>query len=342
MTKTPLVRLTPKGLYCEVGDFYIDPIKPVKKALLTHAHADHARKGSNYYLAVNSSVNILRHRLGQHIAISGCAYGETFYCNGVKISFHPAGHILGSAQIRLEHRGKIWVISGDYKTSADATCEAFNPIRCHTFITETTFALPVYRWRPQAEIFQSINGWWHHNQSQNKASILMGYSLGKAQRLLSGLNDDIGPIYIHDSVERINYFYREQGIKLPKTIQLTSLTTQKLSPGIIIVPPSSATKKWLSGFDNFSLAFASGWMQSRKYHQGHILNNGFVLSDHADWPGLLNAIRETGAEQIFAMHGKCDVLLATLQKQGYQASELSCIEPLMKKSHSINQMQLEL
>lgn len=322
--KTDLIQLTDRGLYCQAGDFYIDPSRSVSKALLTHAHADHARKGSAQYLAVASSTEILRHRLGDKINVAGCQYGETIMCNGVKVSFHPAGHILGSAQIRLEHRGEIWVVSGDYKTTPDATCVAFEPVLCHTFITEATFGLPVYRWQPQAEIFQAINQWWQTNSANDKTSVLLCYSLGKAQRLLTGLDETIGPIYVHDSVEVMTEFYRQQQIQLPPTIPLHEVEDDsQASGGIILMPPQAMTNTWSQRFTNISIAFASGWMRTGRFRGRQRMDVGFALSDHADWPGLLQAIKETTAKRVLVMHGQADALVSVLTRQGYQAEDLS-------------------
>ena len=212
----------PEGLYCPPGDFYIDPWRPVARAVITHGHGDHARYGSETYLCHDDSVPILRRRLGD-IVVRGAAYGETVDVNGVKLSLHPAGHILGSAQVRVEHRGEVWVASGDYKTEPDGTCLPFEPIRCHAFITESTFGLPIYRWRPQAEIAQEINAWWRANAQAGRASVVFAYSLGKAQRVLALLDPAIGPILGHGSVEPMNAIYRERGVLLPPTSTIAGL-----------------------------------------------------------------------------------------------------------------------
>jgi len=211
-----LIVLRPEGLYCPAGDFHIDPWRPVARAVITHAHADHAHPGHATYLASALSERVLRARLGDDITLQGLAYGETLTCNGVRVSLHPAGHVLGSAQVRIEQHGRVWVVSGDYFVSGvehdvNATCAAFEPLRCECFITESTFGLPIYRWRAQAAVQRDINAWWHANAPAGRASLLMGYSFGKSQRLLAGLDVSIGPIAAHGAVENMNAAYRAAG-----------------------------------------------------------------------------------------------------------------------------------
>ena len=173
-----LLENTDRGLYCAAGDFYIDPWRAVDFAIVTHAHSDHARAGSRHYLCAAPGREILQARLGADAVIQAIPYGETLTRNGVHVSLHPAGHILGSAQVRVEARGEIWVVSGDYKTAPEKTCAPFEAIRCHSFVTECTFGLPIYRWRPQAEIFSEINSWWRENQNRGRTSVIFAYSLG--------------------------------------------------------------------------------------------------------------------------------------------------------------------
>ena len=197
---TDLVVQRPHGLYCPPGDFYIDPWRPVDRAVITHAHADHARPGHAHYLAARPSEGVLRARLGD-IRLDTLAYGERLVHRGVTISLHPAGHVLGSAQVRLEHGGQVWVASGDYKVAPDPTCAPFEPVRCDTFITESTFGLPVYRWPSDDELFAQVNAWWAANAAAGRASVLACYSFGKAQRLLGGIDPSIGPVVVHGAVE---------------------------------------------------------------------------------------------------------------------------------------------
>src|SRR5471030_2895478 len=212
-----LVIARPEGLYCPPGDFYIDPWRPVERSVITHGHGDHARMGNRHYLATTSGEGILRARLGQDINLQTLDYGETITHHGVKLSLHPAGHVLGSAQVRMEYRGEVWVASGDYKVEPDGTCTPFEPVRCDTFITESTFGLPIYRWLPQQTIFDDINQWWRANAAQGRASVMQCYSFGKAQRILSGLDASIGPILCHGAVEPLNRVYRAAGVALPPT-----------------------------------------------------------------------------------------------------------------------------
>ena len=210
MTTQRLVVLRESGLYCPPGDFYIDPWRPVARAVITHAHGDHARTGSDLYLTAAPGASVLRARLGD-VALQSLAYGERLLVNDVAISLHPAGHVLGSAQVRLEHRGEVWVVSGDYKLEHDATCAPFETVKCDQFITEATFGLPVYRWLPTELVFEEINDWWRRNREEGKASVLFAYSLGKAQRIMSGIDASIGPIYTHGAVERLTQAYRRRG-----------------------------------------------------------------------------------------------------------------------------------
>ncbi|WP_252959843.1 ligase-associated DNA damage response exonuclease, partial [Pseudomonas simiae] len=260
-----LVIARPEGLYCPAGDFYIDPWRPVERSVITHAHGDHARTGNQHYLAAAPGEGILRSRLGQDINLQTLAYGEQLLHHGVTLSFHPAGHVLGSAQVRLEYRGEVWVASGDYKVEPDGTCAPFEPVRCHTFITESTFGLPIYRWQPQAQIFAGINAWWQANIAAGKASVLFCYSFGKAQRILHGIDASIGPILSHGAVEPLNRVYREAGIYIPETLYAGDFkkTDPLLRQALIIAPPSAGGSSWIKRFGDYSDAFASGWMRLR-------------------------------------------------------------------------------
>jgi putative mRNA 3-end processing factor len=308
-----LLELTHNGLYCPAGDFHIDPTRAVDRAVITHAHSDHTRRGSKSYLTITDGAALVRQRVGTHAHIETIRYGEQARLNGVRVSLHPAGHILGSAQVRVEHRGEVWVVSGDYKTERDPTCAPFEPLHCDTFLTESTFALPVFRWRPQVQIFAEINAWWKCNQSHGRASVLFAYSLGKAQRLLAGLDASIGPIIVHCDVMRYVECYRAAGIALPET-QLKAD-----APPLVIAPSSAAGTEWLCRFGEMATAFASGWMQLRGGARRFGVEHGFVLSDHCDWSGLLDTIRATGAKNVGVMHGYTDVLASWLGKRGWNA-----------------------
>ena len=320
-----LIVLRPEGLYCPAGDFHIDPWRPVPRAVITHAHADHARGGHGAYLATAVSEGVLRARLGPDIALQGLAYGEAVLLNGVRVSLHPAGHVLGSAQVRVELRGRVWVASGDYFASgvehdANTTCAPFEPVHCHCFITESTFGLPVYRWRAQASVLGEINAWWQANAEAGRASLLMGYSFGKAQRLLAGLDPAIGPIVAHGAVETLNIAYRAAGVALPATRAIESLSRDELRHVIAVAPPAVHGSVWARRLGNdASDAFASGWMRLRGARRRQGVDRGFVLSDHADWPGLQRAIAATGAERVIVTHGYEAVMVRWLQQQGLQA-----------------------
>jgi putative mRNA 3-end processing factor len=322
-----LVVQRPEGLYCPPGDFYIDPWRPVGRAVITHAHADHARVGHTHYLASAPSEGVLRSRLGADIPLQTLAYGETIEHHGVRLSLHPAGHVLGSAQVRLEYRGQVWVASGDYFVSgadaqthdANPTCVPFEPVRCHCYITESTFGLPIYRWQAQRTLFAEIDAWWRANAEAGRASLLMGYSFGKAQRILAGVDASIGPIVVHGAVETLNHAYRAAGVALPATHRADQLDKASLARALVVAPPSVQGTPWTRRFGDYSDAFASGWMQLRGARRRRAVDRGFVLSDHADWPGLQLAIGGTGAQRVIVTHGYEAVMVRWLAEQGLEA-----------------------
>ena len=315
-----LVVARPEGLYCPPGDFFIDPWRPVDRAVITHAHGDHARTGHQRYLAAAPGASVLMHRLGP-VSLELLPYGESTAINGVRVSLHPAGHVLGSAQVRIEHLGQVWVVSGDYKLEPDPTCVAFEPVRCHTFITESTFGLPVYRWPRPQEVFDDINAWWRANAEEGTASVLYGYSFGKAQRMLAGVDAAIGPIVCHGAVETLNAAYRASAVTLPMTRRATDVTDKQiLRRALVIAPPSAQSTPWLRRFGTYSDGFASGWMQLRGARKRRGIDRGFVLSDHADWPALLHTIEATRAERVIVTHGYVAVLVRWLEQRGVQSS----------------------
>lgn len=318
-----LLKSTDRGIYCEIGDFYIDPWKPVDRAIVTHAHSDHARWGMKQYLCSDESRRAMLRRLGDEAVIDSMPYGESVVINGVRVSLHPAGHILGSAQVRVEHQGQVAVASGDYKTEADATCTPFEPIKCHLFITESTFGLPIYRWSPQQEVYDDINAWWRANQAQGKASLLLGYALGKSQRALSGLDPSIGPIFLHGAVHGLTEDYRATGISLPETKLINEVEGKfDWSQAMIIAPPSANGTPWVRRFGDHSTAFLSGWMAIRGARRRRAVDRGFVLSDHVDWPSLLSAIKATEAEKVWVTHGYSSIVVRYLEEQGLYARVL--------------------
>lgn len=299
-----MLTFTKKGLYCKQGDFYIDPWRPVERAIISHAHSDHARSGHSHYLAHRDSLPILKLRLGEDIQVQPVEYGEVVTMNGVKISLHPAGHVIGSSQVRVEHNGEVWVFTGDYKLTNDGISRPFEPVKCHTFITESTFGLPIYTWESQKSIFSSVNEWWRQNKSQGKVSVLFAYSLGKAQRILQNVNHSIGPILTHGAVENTNRALREHGIALYDTTQVTKDTRPAAwEGGLIIAPPSAHNSPWLKKFEPYSDGHCSGWMAVRGTRRWMSVDRGFVISDHCDWNQLNEAVRLSGAERVFTTHG---------------------------------------
>ena len=317
----PVLTLTDRGLYCPAGDFHIDPWRPVGRALITHGHADHARPGHARYLATHAALPVMRHRLGD-IAAEGIGYGENKTIGAAEVSYHPAGHVPGSAQIRVEVAGEVWVVSGDYKTEDDGLSEAFEPVRCDTFISECTFGLPVFSWAPQAQVIGQIADWWTANRAEGRASVLGVYSLGKAQRILAAL-PPLGPILTHGAVEGTNAVMRAQGLALPDTVPVTPDLDAKAYPGaLVLAPPSALGSAWMRRFGPASTAVASGWMAVRGIRRRRGADRGFVLSDHADWQGLNEAIAATGAGRVLVTHGYTAIFARWLAEQGYDAGVL--------------------
>ena len=317
-----LVTLAPAGLYCAAGGFYIDPWRPVDRAVITHAHSDHASGGHGQYLVTAAGEQVTRRRVGA-ATIQTLEYGERLAIGDVTLSFHPAGHVLGSAQVRLEHRGEVWVVSGDYKLQPDPTCAPFEPVRCHAFITESTFGLPIYRWREPAALFADVSAWWRENRDAGRASVVYAYALGKAQRLIASVAADLGPIYCHGAVEVLNDAYRASGVALPATQRVSAAPRgHHYGDALIVAPPSAQGTPWLKRFGDYADAFASGWMQIRGVRRRRAVDRGFALSDHADWPGLLAAIDATGAERVIVTHGYSDPLVRWLNDRGIAAERL--------------------
>ena len=320
MATQDALTFTPNGIYCPAGDFHIDPWRPVPRALITHGHADHARFGHWSYLSTDIAAPVIKHRLGD-ILIETVSYGASIRIGSAKVSFHPAGHVPGSAQIRVEVGGEVWVVSGDYKTEYDGLSDAFEPVKCHSFISECTFGLPTFRWERQSVVFDAINAWWQQNANEGRISILGAYGLGKAQRLLCGLDQSIGPVLTNSAVEGTNHVMRAQGIALPATQQVMQFKDRKVQAGaMIIAPPSALESTWVRGFGDISTAFASGWMGLRGVRRRRATDRGFVISDHADWEGLNSAILETGADNIYVTHGYTDVFSKWLTEKGYNAT----------------------
>jgi putative mRNA 3-end processing factor len=319
-----VLEFTDKGIYCPAGNFYIDPWEGVERAVLTHAHADHARRGSQSYLAHHHSASVLRLRLGEDIRLQTVSYGEELLMNGVKVSLHPAGHIYGSAQIRVEYRGEVWVVSGDYKLEEDGVCEPFEPVACHTFVTESTFGLPIYQWNPQTALMEEINQWWRENREAGKASVLFGYSLGKAQRILMHLDSGIGEVLLHGAIWNTNQALLQDGCDLPDVPRVTPEVDKKRFEGsLILAPPSAAGSTWLRKFQPYVTGVASGWMNLRGAKRRKAVDRGFVVSDHADWAGLNTAVEACGAGRVYVTHGYQAVFARYLREKGLEAHEVS-------------------
>jgi putative mRNA 3-end processing factor len=315
-----LLEFTGNGIYCPAADVYLDPWKPVAKALITHGHSDHASWGHGAYLCTTSAAPVIIHRLNLTGNIQTTDYGQPVSINGVEFSFHPAGHIPGSAQIRVAFKGEVWVFSGDYKLENDGISEPFEAVKCHTFITESTFGLPVYKWRPQQEVFNDINQWWRKNQAAGKVTILAGYALGKSQRILRNIDPSIGKIFVHGAVDSLTQLFRKQDSELPPTTYVTSEMKKKEFEGaLVLCPPSAIGSLWLRKFDPYSLGIASGWMGLRGARRRRGADRGFVLSDHADWTALNDAVKATGASKVFVTHGYSEVFAHWLSETGIEA-----------------------
>lgn len=320
MIPMKLLEFTGNGIFCSQAGIYIDPWKPVEKAIITHAHSDHARWGSSAYLCHKDSAPLLRWRLGNESMIEGLEYNHSLNINGVKFSLHPAGHIPGSSQVRVEYEGEVWVVSGDYKMEYDGLSHAFEPLKCDVFVTECTFGLPIYQWKPQNLVFAEINEWWRGNQAEGLASILMGYALGKAQRLLQNIDHSIGPVYTHGAIENLNQALRAAGISLKKTERVSpDLKKDQFRNALILTPPTAINSPWMKKFYPYSTGIASGWMSLRGARRRRSVDRGFALSDHADWEGLNRAIRETGAQKLIVTHGYRNTFARWLNENHYDA-----------------------
>ncbi|RXJ51124.1 ligase-associated DNA damage response exonuclease [Gelidibacter gilvus] len=317
-----LVKFTKKGIYCIPGKFYLDPWLPVDYAIISHGHADHARSGMTYYLCQTDSKAILKHRLGADIHIESLNYDEPKMVNGVQVSFHPAGHVIGSAQIRLEYKGFVVVFSGDYKVKNDYLTIPFEPIKCHEFITESTFGLPIYNWLPEEQLQQQMHDWVLKNQSHHRTSVFLGYSLGKAQRIMK-LMEGVDKIYVHSAIHNLNKAIENSGIALPQTELLQyDFKKEDLQNKIIIMPPGLLGSKLLKKIPNAATAICSGWMQIRGNRRWQAVDAGFAVSDHADWNGLLSAVKATEAEKVYVTHGSQATFSKYLNEIGIPSEEV--------------------
>ena len=317
-----LIEFTNRGLYCGAGDFYIDPWKPVDNAVITHAHSDHARPGSKNYLCHVQCKPLLQMRLGES-NYQAVEWEEKIFMNGVQVSLHPAGHMIGSSQIRIEHRGEVWVVSGDYKIEDDGLSGKFEPVKCHCFITESTFGLPIYHWKPQLEIFQNIKDWIAGIKESGKTSVFIAYSLGKAQRLMQCLPEAGLPIFLHGAIWNAHQTLLNSGVALPDVRRISYDTAKEEYLGkIVVAPPGAESSPWMKRFYPYAVGICSGWMQVRGTVRRRNADAGFALSDHADWPGLLQAIKETGAGKVYVTHGYQAVFTRYLNETGIEAAEV--------------------
>ena len=342
-----MLRATPDGLFCPAGPFHIDPAGPVELAIVTHAHADHARPGASRYVCAVPGVPALRRRLGPDVTIDGWGYGETHHIGDVEVSLHPAGHVAGAAQVRVHDGRETWVVSGDYKRQPDPTCTPFEVVPCDTFVTEATFALPIYRWPAVDDVIADLRTWIAGNRMAGRPTVLYAYSLGKAQRVIALLashdtarpstaaqavptdveGHDAGaayamdePVLVHGAVANMVDAYREAGIGLPDVAAVLDDTRGAATRGrVIIAPPSAINTPWLKRFPGAATAMLSGWMRVRGARRWKGVDRGFVLSDHADWPALLDTIAATGARRVLATHGYADVLARTCAERGLDA-----------------------
>lgn len=318
-----LLEFTDKGIFCPIGRFYIDPWKPVDKAIITHAHSDHARWGSKSYLCHTLTKPLLELRLGPN-SYEAVAWGQTIHHNGIEISLHPAGHIIGSSQIRLAYKDEVWVVSGDYKTSDDGLSGLFEPVPCHHFITESTFGLPIYNWQPQEIVYEEIRRWIDKNKALGRSSVLLAYSLGKAQRVIDAIKETGDRIFVHGAIWNTHETIRSIGFNLPQVHRITPDTPKEwLKGAIVVAPPSAEGSSWLKRFAPYATGICSGWMQVRGNARRRNADAGFVLSDHADWKGLNEAVAATGAEHVYVTHGFQSVFARHLTEKGLDAKEIT-------------------
>ncbi len=313
-----LIQFTKKGFYCPPGDFYIDPSRGVPKAIITHGHSDHARRGSKQYICHHHSKNILKHRLGA-IKVSSYEYGETFLVNGVSITLFPAGHVFGSAQVKLTYRGITWVITGDYKLDMDPVAANFEPVPCDVLVTESTFGLPIYQWQDPQTVFSDINQWWDQNCRNDVYSIVYAYSLGKAQRIIQSVDNRIGKIYVSKNIDVINQIIRISGTNIRTTVRFAPYEIDNIQSGSLIISPPSSVIDSIKSLGNYSIAGVSGWMASRNNRRTRGINQGFVLSDHADWNGLNQVVRDCNPDRVYVTHGFADVFARWLCENGQDA-----------------------
>jgi putative mRNA 3-end processing factor len=317
-----ILSLTNKGLYCALGDFYIDPWKEVETAIITHGHGDHAHMGMGQYIAVNESEHILNKRL-PNTKLTTYSYGEVFKMGDVAVSFHPAGHILGSSQVRIQYQDEVWVFTGDFKRDLDLTCKPFEVVPCDIFISEATFSLPVYRWPDFRLEMKEIYHWWMKNKEEGFNSFLCCYALGKAQRIIAGLRELTDePIWVHGTIDELNQSYAKSGQSWPDVKKVPLESKEKYKGAMILCPPSALGSSWGKRLSPKKIAFASGWMRLRGNRRRKGYERGFVISDHADWPSLIQTVKDTGCKKVYFTHGNTDAIVRYLNEQGLSAYDL--------------------
>ena len=303
---------TSEGLWCAAGGFHVDPWRPVPLAVVTHAHADHATPGCERYLASHWTLEVMRARFDRNLEGEVLDWGKPHPLGDTEISLHPAGHVLGSSQVRISRADETWCVTGDFKCAPDPTCEPFECLPCDTLLTESTFALPIYRWPDSSEVFEEINRWWRENAARGRTTVLLAYAFGKAQRVLAGLDPDLGPIGIHAALAGPTEVYRQAGRPLPPTLTANRDSAEELSGrGLIVCPPSASGTSWIRRFagpGGLRLGFVSGWMHVRGRRRWQSVDRGFVISDHADWYDILETIRRSGARRVGVTHGRTEAL----------------------------------
>ena len=321
-----LIQMRPEGLYCPAGDFYIDPVKRVTRAVITHAHGDHVKNGCARYWTATPGYKLLRARLGAGMQVKPQDYGQVSELGGARVSLHPAGHILGSAQVRIEAGGAVWVVSGDYKRDDDPSCAPFEVVRCDVFVTEATFAAPQYVWPASGSASAEIFEWWRVNRAEGQASVLFCYALGKTQRILAELRrhcPETQTVYLHGTMTQLVSLYRQAGVEMLPTLAVSQcVASHDFRGALILVPPSAFGTSWLKRLAPYKTGFASGWMGADNARAAKY-DRGFTLSDHADWPSLLRTIEQTGARRVLAMHGDSALLVQTLRERGLDAAALA-------------------
>jgi putative mRNA 3-end processing factor len=323
-----LLRSTPHGLYCPEGDFYIDPQVPVARAVITHAHADHARPGSQKYLCSDRCLPLAKLRLQHGANIQSLPFGQKISMNKVSVSLLPAGHITGSAQVLLESNGRRALVTGDFKRHADPLTHAYEPAPAHLLVMETTFALPIFAWQNCEHLQESLLHWVARNRAEGYTSVILAYALGKAQQVCHYLAPLDVPLLAHGSVRRFQAAFSKLGLRLP-ALESASEEKAKTNKGAIVVaPPSVQNTSWLDRFRPYRTCFASGWMTIRGNRRRRNVDFGLALSDHADWDGLVSTVNDVQPEIVWTTHGYAETFARFLaEERGTQACSLEPHRP---------------